>query len=360
MSAFELICDGSDRVWRDRQIRRYGGVSMVRTTVVGSWPIPPSLKPQLTAYYRGHSSDDEAAEILQTAAAVAMQEQKDCGLDQIMGGETFAPDFVHHVPPRLAGLRCVKRRDHRAGYEGIAVYAIEGDISAPRGTGHALAYRREKEMEPALDKAAVPSALTMTIPFLADPRVEEQMPNIATVVEAEVLDMVAAGAGEVQLDAPAEAVQLILGVRPAEQILEWLLFPFRNVTGVRRTIHLCLGDMGRRPFTQEQNLHAMMPLLEQLNRRVDRVHVECSYAGQWKEHALLARVPSSIEIIAGIADVKGDVPSVRELRTKIEALLQVAPEDRLLLSSSCGCGRCTPEQAKALMRNLVAAASDVP
>jgi 5-methyltetrahydropteroyltriglutamate--homocysteine methyltransferase len=333
---------------------------MIRTTVVGSWPIPPHLKSQLTAFYKGDLSDEQAAAALQEAAGIAIAEQKDCGLDQVMGGETFAPDFVHHVPPRLAGLRCVKRRDHRAGYEGIAVYAIESDISAPRGTGHALAYRREKEIEPTLDKAAVPSPLTMTIPFLADPRVQEQMPNIARVVEAEVLDMVAAGASEVQLDAPAEAVQLILGVRPAQQILEWLLFPFRNVTGVRRTIHLCLGDMGRRPFTQEQNLHALMPLLDHLDGHVDRVHVECSYAGQWNEHALLARVPSSIEIIAGIADVKGDVASVPELRTKIEALLQVLPEDRLLLSSSCGCGRCTPAQAKALMRNLVAAAGDVP
>jgi len=92
---------------------------MIRTTVVGSWPIPPDLKPQLTAYYRGDVGDDDACAVLQAAARIAMDEQRACGLDQIMGGEVFAPDFVHHVPPRLAGLRCVKRRDHRAGYEGV-------------------------------------------------------------------------------------------------------------------------------------------------------------------------------------------------------------------------------------------------
>jgi methionine synthase II (cobalamin-independent) len=329
---------------------------MIRTTVVGSWPIPRSLKPQLTAYYRGDVDDAQAHDVLQAAAGIAMAEQRACGLDQIMGGEVFAPDFVHHVPPRLGGLRCVRRRDHRAGYEGVAIYAIEGDLCAPRGTGHALAFRRERAVAPDLDKAAVPSPLTMTIPFFADPRREEQMPRLAAIVEAEVLDMVDAGAREVQLDAPAEAVALVLGAQPPDAVLRWLLFPFRAVAGVRRTVHFCLGDMGRRPFTQEQNLHALLPLLERLDGRVDRVHLECSYAGQWSERGLLARVPASIEVIAGIADVKRDVQPVDELRAEIDALAAVVPPERLLVSSSCGCGRCTPEQARALMTNLATAA----
>lgn len=329
---------------------------MIRTTTVGSWPIPPSLKPQLTAYYRGALSDAEAHDVLQAAARIVMDEQRACGLDQITGGEVFAPDFVHHVPPRLTGLRCLKPRDHRAGYEGIASYVIDGDLAAPRGTGHARAFRREHAIEPTLDKAAVPSPLTMTIPFFADPRREEQMPCVAAIVEAEVLDLAAAGAREVQLDAPAEAVALVMGARRPEEILRWLVFPFRALAGVRRTIHLCLGDMGRRPFTQEQNLHALLPLLRALDGQVDRVHLECSYVGQWNERALLGEVPPSLEIIAGIADVKRTPQSVDDLRARTRALAGVVPAERLLVSSSCGCGRCTPEQAHVLMRNLVEAA----
>ncbi len=329
---------------------------MIRTTVVGSWPIPVELKPQLTAYYRGDVGDDDACAVLQAAARIAMDEQRQCGLDQIMGGEVFAPDFVHHVPTRLAGLRCVKRRDHRAGYEGVAVYEIDGDLSAPHGTGHALAYRREKAIEPSLDKAAVPSPLTMCVPFFGDPRRDEQMPNLAALVEAEVLDMAAAGASEVQLDAPAEAVALVMGAQDPDAILQWMLFPFRRLTGIRRSIHFCLGDMGKRPFTQEQHLHALIPALRKMDGLVDRIHLECSYAGQWDERALLTEIPESIEIIAGIADVKGPVQSVDELRAKIDALTAFVDPRRLLVSSSCGCGRCTTAQARDLMTNLVAAA----
>ena len=45
------------------------------------------------------------------------------------------------------------------------------------------------------------------------------------------------------------------------------------------------------------------------------------------------------------------------LRAKITALLEVIPAERLLVSSSCGCGRVPHDEAIELMRNLVAAAA---
>jgi methionine synthase II (cobalamin-independent) len=329
---------------------------MVRTTVVGSWPIPFGLKSTLTQYYKGALSDDEARDVLKAAARIAMDEQLACGLDQIMGGEVFAPDFVHHVPARLSGLETVRRRDHRAGAEGIGQYRIAGDLSAPRGTGHALAYRREKEIEPGLEKAAVPSVLTMTLSFAGDPRLPEQLPNVARFVADEVQDMCAAGAREIQLDAPFEAILLLLESRPAEEIAPWLVRPFEKTAGVRRTVHFCLGDMGRRPATQEQHLRNLIPLIQLLEGQIDRVHLECSYTGQWQERALLAEIPESMEVIAGIADVKAKPESADAYREKIAALLAVLPAERLLVSSSCGCGRVPHDEAIRLMRHLVEAA----
>jgi 5-methyltetrahydropteroyltriglutamate--homocysteine methyltransferase len=329
---------------------------VIRTTAVGSWPIPFGLKPRLTDYYKGALDDDAAHDVLEAAARIAMDEQLACGLDQIMGGEVFAPDFVHHVPPRLAGLEVVAKRDHRAGVEGTGRYRIVGDVSAPRGTGHALAYRRERAIQPDLDKAAAPSPLTVALSFAADPRLPDQMENVARLVASEVCDMVAAGAAEVQLDAPFEAVMLVTQGRRVDELVPWIVRPFRAVEGVRRTVHLCLGDMGRRPATQEQHLRHLIPLLRALEGQVDRVHVECSHAGQWEERGLLAEIPDSMEVIAGIADVKSAPQSEEELRGRIEALLRVLPAERLLVSSSCGCGRMPHDDAIALMSSLVRAA----
>jgi methionine synthase II (cobalamin-independent) len=332
---------------------------MIRTTVVGSWPIPFGLKPRLTAYYKAALGDEEARDVLQAAARIAMDEQLACGLDQIMGGEVFAPDFVHHVPPRLAGLEVVRKRDHRAGDEGTGRYRIVGDLSAPRGTGHALAYRRERAIQPDLDKAAVPSALTMTLSFAGDPRLPEQMENVARLVEAEVHDMAQAGAAEIQLDAPFEAVALVTQARRVDELVPWIVYPFRSVEGVHRTVHFCLGDMGRRPATQEQHLRHLIPLFQALEGQVDRIHVECSYAGQWAERSLLAEIPESMQVIAGVADVKAEPQGEQELHSRIEALLAVLPPERLLVSSSCGCGRMPHDDAITLMRHLVRAARSV-
>jgi methionine synthase II (cobalamin-independent) len=329
---------------------------MIRTTVVGSWPIPFGLKPRLTRYYKGVTSDEEAHDVLQAAARIAMDEQLACGLDQIMGGEVFAPDFVHHVPPRLEGLEVVRKRDHRAGSEGIGKYRIVGDLKAPRGTGHALAYRREKAIQPDLEKAAVPSPLTMTLSFPADPLLPEQMENVARIVEDEVLDMASAGAREIQLDAPFEAILLLVESRKPQDIAPWIVHPFRRVEGVRRTIHFCLGDMGRRPATQEQHLRNLIPLIQCLDGAIDRVHLECSYTGQWEERDLLSEIPESMEVIAGIADVKAEPQSSEILAGQIATLRELLPDDRLLVSSSCGCGRVPHDDAIRMMSNLVEAA----
>ena len=123
--------------------------------------------------------------------------------------------------------------------------------------------------------------------------------------------------------------------------------------GVRSSIHLCLGDISRRSATEVQNLHSLVGRLAALDGVVGRVHVECSYAEQWADHGLLGDVPESIEVVAGIADVKSQPESQGALEDKIAALLRVLPDRRLLVSSSCACGRVPHDEAIWLMRSLV-------
>ena len=61
--------------------------------------------------------------------------------------------------------------------------------------------------------------------------------------------MVDAGAAEVQLDAPSEAIGLITGNRTIEEIVPWLIYPFRKVEGVTCSVHFASAtwDDCRRP-----------------------------------------------------------------------------------------------------------------
>lgn len=334
----------------------------IRTTVVGSWPIPFGQRLELKRYYAGELSDDEANGLLQTAARIAMDEQIACGLDQIMGGEVFAPDFLHHVPPRLDGLATLAPRITSQGQQGVGRYRVVGKVTAPRGTGHALAWRRERQIEARLDKASVPSPLTIGGGFVTDDGVGESghLGDLIQVVQTEIADMIENGLEEIQLDAPGEAIGLVSENRSADSLLQLVREPLAPASDITRTIHFCLGDIARKPSIEVQNLRSLIPFIQRLDGIVDRVHVECSYSGQWEEHGLLAKLPESMEIIAGIADVKSKPAPVSELRRKIEQLTKVISPDRLLVSTSCGVGRVPHDEAIRLMRNLVKAATAVP
>ena len=70
---------------------------------------------------------------------------------------------------------------------------------------------------------------------------------------AEVRDIVAAGATEVQLDAPSEAIACAHGTRPVDQLADWLSTPFQGIDGIVRTVHFCLGDISRQPATSRSS-----------------------------------------------------------------------------------------------------------
>ena len=338
----------------------------IPTTAVGSWPIPFGQRLELKRFYAGELNEAHAYDALTQAARIAMDEQIACGLTQISGGEVFAPDFVHHVPPRLAGLKALALRDTGRGYDGVARYVRNGTLSAPRGTGHAAAYRRERALEPRLHKAAVPSPYTITLCFDPSEPPANSRDALTAIVRDEIDDMAAAGATEIQLDAPSEAIAVIergltgsAARAQARDLADWIATPFAQLKpGICRSVHLCLGDISRKPATEHQNLRMLLPLMHALEGRVDRLLLECSYAGQWREHSLLADLPASFEIVAGIGDVKSAPESVDALQRKMGALLAILG-DRLLVSTSCGCGRMPHDDAIRLNRNLVKASAEI-
>lgn len=333
---------------------------MVQAVAVGSWPPPFGQRPALRPFWRGERTEDdpETAAALAAAARIAMDEMLACGLDQIAGGEVFAPDFVHTVPPRLEGLRAERRRDISQGQAGIARYVVTGPLAAPRGLGHARAFARERAIEPRLDKAAIPTGFTIGLSFPRSELTPAVLDQLDTLVRAEIAAAVAAGAAEVQLDAPSEAIACIQGTAEVAELAERIAAAFEGVA-VRRSVHFCLGDIARKPSVEVQNLRALLPLIQRLDGHIDGALIECSYSGQWSDRALLAEVPDRIGIVAGIGDVKAAPASRAHYRARIDELLAVVPPARLAVSTSCGCGRMPHDDAVRLNLELARAAHEV-
>jgi 5-methyltetrahydropteroyltriglutamate--homocysteine methyltransferase len=97
---------------------------------------------------------------------------------------------------------------------------------------------------------------------------------------------------------------------------------------------------------RNRSFHPLLQTIQALDGVIDRVVLELSHPEQWAERALLSQVPASMEIAAGIIDVKDPrVESDEEIRAKLRELLNYVPARRLLVCPSCGLGRRNPQMA---------------
>jgi 5-methyltetrahydropteroyltriglutamate--homocysteine methyltransferase len=329
---------------------------MIRTTVVGSWPLPALYRERLLQYHRGILPDMLVKPTLVGAAEIAIGEQKATGVTQFMGGEFFAEVFIQHIPRKLTGIRLVKpQAAELKAYTDLAEYELTGDIAAPHGLGYIEAFRRESQLEPALDKASVPGPLEVLAHIRPTPEIQGQLPRAVEIVNREVRGLAAAGAREIQLDIPYIAIRSVLGQLAPAQAADLIAHSFAGVEATK-TIHCCLGDLGSQSAITVHNLHALLPYIEQLAGVIDKVHLECSHPGQWADRACLRDLPTGMQVIAGIVDVKAPVETAEQIAERVGEVLRFVEPERLWIAPSCGLGRRTTEIAIGKLSRMVEAA----
>jgi len=312
---------------------------MIRTTVVGSWPLPDMYRERLLQYHRGTLPEMLVKPTLVGAAEIAIREQKATGVTQFMGGEFFTEAFIQQIPRKLTGVKLVKpQAAELREYTDLAEYELTNDIAAPHGLGYAEAFRRESQIDHALEKVSIPGPLEVLGHLRPIEKVQTQLQNAIAIVNQEIRALADAGTREVQLDVPYIAVQSVLEQISPTQAVELIAQSFAGVS-VTKTIHCCLGDLGSKPVISVHNLNALMPFVKQLAGVIDKVHLECSHPGQWADRACLRDIPKELEVITGIVDVKTPVETTDEIADHIREVLRFIEPERLWIAPSCGFGR---------------------
>ncbi len=329
------------------------GRPQMLTTVVGSWPAPTHLLKPLARVHRGELGDEAAEELLTETARAAIHEQRDCGLDEWTGGETWCDTFILHLPRRLTGIEIA---DPDA-WGGRGTYRVIGPLDAPQGLGYAEAFRRERRIDPTLTKATVPGPSEVTM-MLGDPELRRGLRPVAIeLVHREIAGLVEAGATDIQLDLPHVAMGLADGGWTVMEAADLVTRAFEGLAVARRSVHFCYGDFQARSWTRNRRLQPVVEALAHLDGLIDRAVVELSLPEQWEEYHLLTAVPTSIEIAAGIVDVKSpQVQSAAEIAARLRELREALPDHRLLVCPSCGLGRRDHDLAVRKCRAMVAAA----
>jgi 5-methyltetrahydropteroyltriglutamate--homocysteine methyltransferase len=334
----------------------------IRTTVVGSWWVDPELEPRLRRYHAGALTEDEGLEVLNTAAARAISEQRDLGLDQWTGGEYFTHNFIYHLYQRLTGLEIDKpEAGEPFDYDDQTHAKIVGDLAAPDGLGYAAAFQREHALPGGVKKATVVSPWEVAVSAIDQrERLAEQTPNLTAIVNRELRELADAGCELVQLDAPLFGVLVNQGDMSAQQAAA-LIAPCFDGVSAKKGIHICNGNLFGRPNSRSLRCAPWVEILQYLDGVVDVAHLECKYFAQWHERAAFADLPESIELAAGIVDEANYwVEPVSKIQSRIEGWASVVGEHRLWIAPSCGFGRHPARNIPVLrqkIENMVTAAA---
>lgn len=332
---------------------------MLRTTVIGNWPLPPRYADALRAYHRRELLESRAEPVLKEAAAIAIREQKSTGVNNVTGGEMFADPQLGHLARHLSGIEIVS--DENGGERqppGAGFYRLVGTLGAPRGIGYAAGFRREKTLDERLAVASCPGPMSvLSLLLRSDPAVFSALPEATAIVQREVRMLAREGARDVQLDLPSECAALQLFDFDPIVIASSIEAAFRGLRNVGRTAHFCFRMLRGLGHDEAENVRRVLPVIRQLRGKVDRVFVECT---DEKARALLAEVPREMEVIAGIAGIEGEVSPVDVLVRRGRDALRYVSAERLWLAPACGMRECTSERAVQILANVVAAARRLP
>jgi len=312
----------------------------LRTTTAGWLPKPRALLLARWRHAEGEIDDRALGEATVRAVRAAVERQTELGLDLLVDGQLDRSDVATHFGERLGGIevgglvRCFDNRYYRVPrivgpIERTAPLCVEAWSRARQLTGRPL-------------KALVTGPYT-----LMDWSSDEHYPSreacclaFAEAIRGEVEDLVAAGVTEIQLDEPA------ISVRPGElelvaAALERAISPARE--RARVWVHVCYGDLA--------------PLLEQiLALPADGLMLGLVGASEALIEGL-AGLPADKSLAAGVVEAASDtVESAAELETRIAAVLEHVPADRLWIAPDAGLRATGESVAWEKLAVLVAAA----
>ena len=260
----------------------------VRTTVVGSWWLHPEMEKDLARHHAGECSPQESEAILNRAAAKAIQEQRDLGLDEWTGGEYHTDNFILHMHKCLTGLEVDKpQADDVFDYDDMTHAKIVGKITAPNGLGYLEAFRREKKLPGGVRKAAVVAPYEVVVAGRDQlDALTPQMPAITEIVNQELRAMADEGCPNVQLDAPIFGAEVNMGMMTAQQAADLIAPCFEGVKATR-SLHFCNGNLRGRPISHALHCAPWVDILERLDGVVDVAAFEVKYFFQWIEREVV-------------------------------------------------------------------------
>lgn len=295
------------------------------------------------------------------ATEEVVKAQIEAGIDIVTDGEQRRENYIHYQCRHFTGFDFVnlERRSLRDGAYDTALPAIRGPVS----TGRSVLARDYQEAQAAAGdipvKMTLPGPLTIMDStancFYEDER--HLAADLAEALNAEVRALIAAGCRNIQIDEPLFARRPEAALDFGISALERAFAGAPNL--VTSVVHICCGypdrlDSCDYPKADRAVYHR---LLEALDGKVDMISIEDCH--RHNDLSLFEKFRQSTAIVGFVDIASSRVEDTAAIRARMQDILTVLPQDRLIAAPDCGLGFLSRDKAMAKLRNLVAAARAV-
>jgi 5-methyltetrahydropteroyltriglutamate--homocysteine methyltransferase len=331
--------------------------TLLPTSIVGSLPKPSWLAEPETLWSPWKLQGAALVEGKQDALRIAVQDQRQHGIDIISDGEQTRQHFVTTFIEHLTGVDFEQRETVRIRnrYD-ASVPTVVGAVSRekPVFVEDAKFLRRQTDQP---IKWALPGPMTM-IDTLYDRHYKSREKlawEFATILNQEAKELEAAGVDIIQFDEPAFNVF-------HDEVQDWGVATLeRAAEGLRAetAVHICYGygikantDWKATLGTEWRHYEKSFPLLQQST--IDIVSLECHHS----------RVPTDLielirgkKVMLGAIDVASEtIETPEEVADTLRKVLKFVDPDKLLPSSNCGMAPMSRNVAREKMKALTAGA----
>ncbi len=334
----------------------------VSATTVGSFPRPgwlarPRAESEARLGLQFLVDGPDLAEAQDDATLLTLRDQEEAGLDLLTDGEQRRTTFINHILASWDGIDLnrthAKAIRRRAGRE-RSVPTVVGEVRRrEQAAVDDLRFAKAHTAKPV--KIAVPGPMTIVDTTYDEAYGDEAAlaMDAARALNAEILDLQAAGADVVQIDEPAMTRYHEKTADYGAQALDRCL----DGVSVPTIVHLCYGYPGS--GAEDQHSYTYPELLDLLTQtRVSGFSLEFARS-RYDSAEVLGHCRGRL-VMFGCVD-PGDSPleDVEGLtRLAQEALEYVAPE-HLMLAPDCGLMTISRSLARAKARVLAEAAHAV-
>ena len=347
----------------------------LKTTCIGAYP-KPAYVPISDWFATGHDQDgyasdvqrrwednqtNEARALMDRATAEVVRDQIACGIDIPTDGEVRRENYIHYMCRHFGGFDFdnLTHRVLRGGAYESDLPTIRGPVRAQANSPLARDWQVAQAASDRPVKITLPGPMTIS-DTTANTHYKDaasQCGDLADALNTEVLALAGAGCKFIQIDEP------VFARKPAEALdygIETLARCFAGLPGdVTRVMHMCCGYPDRLDATEypKADPAAYLQIAAAVDGVADQISIEDAHRHNPAE--LFAQFQKSSLIVGFIRIADSRLESVDDIRARMQAVLDLAPPERLIAAPDCGLGFLGRDLAMAKLKNLTAAARQV-